>query len=206
MLRAAIASMLVLLIAGSGPARAALQETPFFVGAVAAGKLPPVAERVPRDPALAELETIGRPGGELRTLMASPKDTRLMTVYGYARLVAYTPALALVPDILERLDVEEGRIFTLHLRPGHKWSDGQPFTTEDFRYWFEDVAGNPDLSPTGLPPQMLVDNQPPKFELIDDTTVRYTWEKPNPLFLPALAGPDPLFIYRPSHYLKQFHK
>src|SRR5579862_3796714 len=205
MLRAAIASMLVLLIAGSGPARAALQETPFFVGAVAAGKLPPVAERVPRDPALAELETIGRPGGELRTLMASPKDTRLMTVYGYARLVAYTPALALVPDILERLDVEDGRIFTLHLRPGHKWSDGKPFTAEDFRYWFEDIAKTPELSPGGLPPALIPNGEEPKFEVIDPTTVRYSWAHPNPLFLPSLAGGSyPLFIYAPAHYLKQF--
>jgi peptide/nickel transport system substrate-binding protein len=53
--------------------------------------------------------------------------------------------------------------------------------------------------------QMLVDGQPPKFEVVDETTVRYTWEKPNPLFLPALAGPDPMFIYSPAHYLKQFN-
>src|SRR5579862_3829175 len=167
MLRAAIASMLVLLIAGSGPARAALQETPFFVGAVAAGKLPPVAERVPRDPALAELETIGRPGGELRMLMASPKDTRLMTVYGYARLVAYTPGLALVPDILEKVDIDDNRIFTLHLRPGHKWSDGQPFTAEDFRFWFQDIAENSQLSPTGLPAALLPNGEAPHFAVVD---------------------------------------
>src|SRR6185437_1027945 len=37
-------------------------------------------------------------------------------------------------------------------------------------------------------------------------TVRYPWAQPNPLFLPALAGPDPLFIFCPAHYLKQFHK
>ena len=171
----------------------------------ASGKLPPVAQRIPSEPALAELETIGKPGGDLRMLMASPKDTRLMVVYGYARLVAYTPALALVPDMLETVDVEDGRIFTLHLRPGHKWSDGQPFTAEDFRYWFEDVAENPKLSPSGLPLAMLAERRAAPFRGLDETTVRYTWSKPNPLFLPALAGPDPLFIYCPAHYLKQFH-
>ncbi|HEV2189038.1 MAG TPA: ABC transporter substrate-binding protein [Stellaceae bacterium] len=195
----------LLLVAASPSAWAALQETPYFVDAVTSGKLPPVVQRIPSEPALAELERLGRPGGDLRMLMSSAKDSRMMVVYGYARLVAYTPALAIVPDMLLAVDVEEGRIFTLHLRPGHKWSDGKPFTSEDFRYWFEDVANNPDLSSSGLPPQMLVDGQPPKFEVIDETTVRYTWEKPNPLFLPALAGPDPLFIYRPAHYLKQFH-
>jgi len=35
--------------------------------------------------------------------------------------------------------------------------------------------------------------------------VRFTWQDPNPMFFPALAGPSPLYIYRPSRYLKQFH-
>ncbi|HTZ38182.1 MAG TPA: ABC transporter substrate-binding protein [Stellaceae bacterium] len=204
MRRGLVLALLVLLLTG-GRAEAVLQETPYFATDVADGKLPPVSERIPREPALAELEALGRPGGDLRMLMAGPKDSRLMVVYGYARLVAYTPALALKPDILRAVDVEEGRIFTLHLRPGHKWSDGQPFTAEDFRYWFEDIAENKDLSPVGLPPQLLVGGEAPQFEVLDETTVRYTWSKPNPLFLPALAGPDPLFIYAPAHYLKQFH-
>ena len=183
------------------------KETPFFAKDVAAGKLPPVVKRIPSEPALAELEQLGKPGGDLRMLMASAKDSRMMVVYGYARLVAYTPGLAIVPDILLGVDQQEGRIFTLHLRPGHKWSDGQPFTAEDFRYWFEDIAENEELSPTGVPLAMLVDGKPPKFEVIDDTTVRYSWDKPNPLFLSALAGPDPMFIYAPAHYLaKQFHQ
>ncbi|HEV8679089.1 MAG TPA: ABC transporter substrate-binding protein [Stellaceae bacterium] len=185
---------------------AALQEPPSLLEAVKSGALPPVIDRMPREPALAELETIGRPGGELRMLMASPKDTRLMTVYGYARLVAYTPALALVPDMLEQLQVEDGRSFTLRLRAGHKWSDGHPFTSADFRYWFKDIAENPKLSPTGLPVALLPNGEVPRFEVVDERTVRYTWSNPNPLFLPALAGPDPLFIYAPAHYLKHFHE
>jgi peptide/nickel transport system substrate-binding protein len=187
------------------PALAAPVETPMFAAQVASGALPPINQRMPREPALAEMETIGRPGGDLRMLMSNPKDTRLMVVYGYSRLVAYTPALALVPDMLEALDVVEDRIFTLRLRAGHKWSDGQPFTTEDFRYWFEDIAENPELSPTGLPLQLLPNGEQPKFEVLDGQTVRFTWSRPNPMFLPALAGPDPMFIYRPAHYLKKFH-
>src|SRR5690242_420411 len=152
-----------------------------FAAEVASGALPPINQRMPREPALAELETIGRPRGELRMLMASPKDTRLMVVYGYARLVAYTPALALVPDILEDVQVEGGRSFTLRLRTGHKWSDGQPFTAEDFRYWFEDVEGNPQLSPSGLPAALLPNGEHPRFEVLDAQTVRYSWSRPNPL-------------------------
>ena len=186
--------------------QAELQETPLFKQDVASGKLSGVNERLPSDPEIAELETIGNPGGELRLLMGGPKDTRLMVVYGYARLVGYNPALKLVPDILTSLDVQDGRIFTLHLRPGHKWSDGHPFTSEDFRYWFEDVAQNTQLSPSGLPVSMMVQSEVPRFEVLDDATIRYAWTRPNPLFLPNLAGADPLYIYCPSYYLKQFHE
>ncbi|HEX3538276.1 MAG TPA: ABC transporter substrate-binding protein [Stellaceae bacterium] len=190
----------------AAPAGAAPQETPFFSKKVSAGELPPLLDRVPREPALAELESIGRNGGDLHVLMSSAKDTRMMVVYGYARLVAYTPGLAIVPDMLSAVDIKEDRVFTLHLRAGHKWSDGQPFTAEDFRYWFEDVEQNQQLSPSGLPPALLPNDEAPKFEVLNDTTVRYSWSRPNPLFLPALAGPDPLFIYCPAHYLKQFHE
>jgi peptide/nickel transport system substrate-binding protein len=195
----------VVLLLFAAPVWPALLETPFFAKQVASGTLPPITARIPIEPALAELETIGRPGGEVRMLMSSPKDTRMMSVYGYARLVAYTAALAIVPDILEKVDVEDGKVFTLHLRPGHKWSDGQPFTAEDFRYWFEDTAENPKLSPAGLPMALLPDGERPKFEVIDLQTVRYSWSHSNPLFLPALAAAEPLYIYCPAHYLKQFN-
>jgi peptide/nickel transport system substrate-binding protein len=192
-----IGLIIALLLAIPTAVRAELHETPFFKEAVASGKLPKVDERVPAEPELAVFEPVGNPGGELRMLMAGPNDTRMMVVYGYARLVGYTPPLRLMPDILKSIDVKGGRVFTLTLRRGHKWSDGHPFTSEDFRYWFEDVAENSELSPSGLPAAMLVEGETPHFEALDETTVRYTWTRPNPLFLPNLAGPDPLFIYPP---------
>src|SRR5262249_50087332 len=118
---------LTLLLALSGVPRAELQETPAFKESVDSGTLPKIEERVPDDPKLAEVEAIGVPGGELRMLMAGPKDTRMMVVYGYARLVGYTPSLNLAPDILKSIEIEDGRVFTLHLRKEHKWSDGFPF-------------------------------------------------------------------------------
>jgi peptide/nickel transport system substrate-binding protein len=189
----------------AAPATAAgLVETPALADDVAAKKLPPVAERVPKAPLL--VKSVGKPGGALRTLIGRARDVRLLVVYGYARLVGYDTRFAIVPDIAESIDVKEGRIFTIKLRPGHKWSDGKPFTTEDFRYYWEDVANNAELSPSGPPRELLVDGQPPKVEFIDKTTVRYSWAKPNHDFLPRIAGTSPLFIYRPAHYLKKFHK
>ena len=196
-------------IAWSAPSPALeLVEPTFLESKVAAGELPPVAERVPVNPMVVTFDgdrSLGAYGGDLRMIMAKQKDIRMITVYGYARLVGYDVNLLLVPDILERIDVEEGRIFTLHLRPGHKWSDGAPFTAEDFRYYWEDVVNNETISPFGVPKVLLIDGEAPRVEFIDQTTVRYGWSNPNPFFLPALAGARPLYIYRPSHYLKKFH-
>jgi peptide/nickel transport system substrate-binding protein len=180
-------------------------EPPILAAEVAKGRLPPMSKRLPRAPLVLSVEPPGEYGGDLHILMAKAKDVRMMVVYGYARLVGYSPKFELVPDILERVDVQGNKEFTFHLRKGHKWSDGYPFTAEDFRYWWEDIANNPKLSPFGINKTLLVDGKPPKFEVIDNTTVRYSWDRPNPFFLPALAGARPLYVYSPAHYLKQFH-
>lgn len=187
---------------------AAPVETPELAAEVAAGKLPPVAERLPKTPLVARFDApgrIGKHGGEIRTLIARARDVRLMAVWGYARLIGYGPDLTLKPDLAERIDVEGDRVFTFHLRPGHRWSDGQPFTAEDFRYYYEDVASNTVLSPTGLPPALMVDGKPPRFEVLDPQTIRYSWDAPNPVLLSELAAAAPLYLYRPAHYLRQFH-
>ena len=170
------------------------------------GKLPPVEKRLPQQPLVVRVDNLGKHGGSLHSLVGRSRDTRLLVVYGYARLVGYDRNLELVPDLLESFEVQEGRVFTLKLRKGHRWSDGHPFTAEDFRYYWEDVANNKELSPAGAPRELLVDGEPPKFEVLSDTVVRYSWHKPNPHFLPRQAGASPLFIYRPAHYLKPLHK
>ena len=180
-------------------------ETPMLKPEVEAGKLPPVEKRLPQNPRVMD-KADGRHGGNINSLAGRSRDTRLFTIYGYARLVTYSPDLKIVPDIAESFEAKEGRIFTFKLRKGHRWSDGHPFTTEDFRYWWEDVANNKELSPSGPPRDMLVDGEAPKVEILNDTTIRYTWSKPNPSFLPRLAATSPLFVFRPAHYLKKFHK
>ena len=185
-------------------------ETPFFADAVSAGKLPPVAERLPRAPRVIDLPALGRatgqPGGVWRMLMSDQRDLRFMTVFSYTRLVVFDEKLNVVPDILESLDNQDDKVFTLHLRPGHKWSDGQPFTAEDFRYFWEDFANDKKLSPSGPAVALMANGKPPKFEVLDPETVRYTWEDPNPGFIPAIASSNPTFIFMPAHYLKQFHQ
>ncbi len=184
-------------------------ETPWFREAVAAGALPAVAERLPERPSVVDLggdgREIGRHGGELRMLSGREKDVRMLVVYGYARLVAYDRNFALVPDLLESYEVDEGRIFTLRLRAGLRWSDGHRVSAEDFRYFWEDIAGNETLAPFGPSRVLRVKGLPARFEVLDEYTVRYSWDEPNPFFLPALARARPEPILAPAHYLRRFH-
>ena len=83
----------------------------------------------------------------------------MMVVYGYSRLVGYDEKLRIVPDILERIENEDEP--RLHAAPAPRapWSDGHPFTADDFRYYWEDVVNNKELSPFGLPQALLVRRQ-----------------------------------------------
>ena len=189
-------------------AQAKFLEPPVLEAEVKSGKLPPVAKRLPENPLVVKLPAGAQPGqygGSLNMLIGRSRDVRMLVVYGYARLVGYDQSFQIVPDILESVEVKDERVFTMRLRRNHRWSDGQPFTIEDFRYFWDDVANNKELSPTGPPSDLLVNGEAPKVEYPDKQTVRYSWSRPNPDFLPRMAAASPLFIFRPSAYLRQFH-
>lgn len=201
------ALLLLACLARPGGAETPAQEVPSLAARVAAGELPPLARRLPERPLVVETEPEATYGGELRMLIGTPKDWKLAFVYGYARLVRFDRHYQIVPDIAERVEVKDGgRSFTFRLRKGHRWSDGVPFTSADFAYWWKHVANNEELSPGGPPALLLVDGEPPVVEFPDARTVRFRWSKPNNLFLLDQAGAYPTLLYRPAHYLKQFHK
>lgn len=196
-------------IAGA-QAPADTREPPFLHDRLRAAALPDIADRLPKNPRVVALASMGRQagsyGGDVRILVGSQRDIRMMTINGYARLVGYDEKLQLHADILESYTAEEDRVFTFRLREGHRWSDGEAVTSEDFRYAWEDVIMDEDLRRGGLPRELLADDKPPVFEVIDTYSVRYTWPTPNPDFLPKLAAPQPIVVLMPSKYLKQFHK
>src|SRR5258707_6669756 len=69
------------------------------------------------------------------------------------------------------------------------------------------MAARSTRSPgAAAPAAPRVEGGPAKFEIRGETLVRYSWSKPTPHSLPRMAGASPLFIFRPAHYLRQFHK
>ena len=98
-----------------------------------------------------------------------------------------------------------------------KWSDGAPFTADDFIFWFEDIYSNPEIVPTPTP-EMRPQGKPGRMVKVDETTVRWEFDVPYFLFEDIMAGDTAMGggqavrqagkvsfgAYAPGHYLKQF--
>uniref|UniRef100_A0A540VHJ1 Solute-binding protein family 5 domain-containing protein n=2 Tax=Litorilinea aerophila TaxID=1204385 RepID=A0A540VHJ1_9CHLR len=194
--------------AATGNTITQFNESPLLAQKVANGELPPVEERLPKEPVVVQpLFAVGEYGGELAGPATSPTccgwdeiEVRLQ------KLFTIGPDLVtIIPNIAKGYEISDDQTtYTIYLREGHRWSDGEPFTAEDFRFYYEDVVSNPELSP--VPPSLyLVGGELAKFEVIDETTVRYTFAEPNPGFIVALGSEFGNRGFLPAHYFKQFH-
>src|SRR5262249_43805517 len=107
-----------------------------------------------------------------------------------------------------------GRVLLLQLRRGMKWSDGEPFTADDFAFWYEDIYLNKDLVPTPSS-WMSINGKQGRLEKVDQYAVRYVFPDPYYLLPDVLAGSTALTghafngdilmgSFAPAHYIKQF--
>lgn len=182
-------------------------EAPALAELVAAGKLPPVEERLPTEPeVVTPLESIGTYGGQLRFgLRGSSDHNNILRMVGPQGLVRWNPSyLEIVPNVAESYEVnDDATVFTFHLRDGMKWSDGEPFNADDILFNMQDLVFNTDFAPT--PPRYMAKGEPAKVEKVDDTTVTFTFAAPYGDFLAELASPlgqHPVLYAK--HYCSQF--
>src|SRR5947199_352965 len=151
-------------------------EAPQLAELVKAGKLPPVAERIGQDPLVIKpLHEIGRYGGTWRGGFTGPADFwngfRCCSGPDHLMFWDYTGDKAM-PNLARGLEMQDGgRTWLLHLRRGMKWSDGKPFTADDFVFWFEDVYRNKDLVPTPSA-AMAINGKQGEIQKVDTHTVR----------------------------------
>lgn len=88
------------------------------------------------------------------------------------------------PAIGKAVDVSaDGRVYTVTLRANQKWSDGKPFTREDFEWVWEDLNYNKERYPKGFGTKDIITGNPVQFEMIDDTHFRVSFDTPNFVFL-----------------------
>ncbi|NLV91891.1 MAG: ABC transporter substrate-binding protein [Firmicutes bacterium] len=183
-------------------------EAPMLAELVKQGKLPPVEERLPKEPLVVEvLEEIGRYGGTWRRAAIGPTDVQFVARLAYEGLVRWNAdGSDVVPNIAKSWDIsEDGRIFTFYLREGMKWSDGHPFTADDWEFYWNDVILNEELTPA-IPEWLTINGQLPEFRKLDDYTIQWEFPSPYALFIRQLAfRSEEMVAWYPGHYLKQFH-
>lgn len=211
--------------AAEAPAVAAskYKEAPMLAELVKAGKLPPVEERLPVNPKIVQDlppewldQEVGQYGGTFR--LAGPGIQYDNDGYMMCETpLLNTPGILgdnIQPNVFEAFEAnEDNTVFTATLRKGLKWSDGQPVTTRDIAFVWEDWYGNEELAPSG-PPAWLragtkATGEPMKLEVVDDYTVIWSFTQPYggfPVNL-AIGGWHAYdILMQPRHYLEQFHK
>ncbi len=186
-------------------------EAPMLAEMVAAGTLPPVDERLPMNPRVIPVtEEIGEYGDTWYRVAVGPGDAgTIQNRLSYETMVRWNEdGSGVVPNVAESYEVsDDATEFTIFLREGMRWSDGEPFTADDYMFWYEDWHLNEDLTPS-TPSWMRdpVTGESGVVEKIDDYTIKFSFKNPYGLFLLMLAGPSASYISDiPKHYLMQFH-
>ena len=195
------------------------QEAPMLAEQVQAGKLPPVDQRLPKNPYVPPHPwlQVGKYGG---TLQRSANGTWAIhgtiheSMYGHSPLRWLKDGLEIGPGLVESWESnDDASQWTLHFREGLKWSDGQPWTVDDIMFWWEDMVLNEE-HPAGPPDEARSGKGTlAKFEKVDDYTLKMIFDAPAPLTADRLAmwvngnAGDPIgpAWMAPKHYLQQFH-
>lgn len=195
-------------------------EAPMLADLVKAGKLPSVEQRVPVEPlVLQPLHQVGKYGGTWRRGFTGPGDSENGNrINASDRMLSWDKSGSrLTPSVAKSWSVSpDGKTTTLFLRRGMKWSDGAPFSADDFVFWFEDLYSNKDLGNSAVQ-EMQAGGKPGRVRKIDELTVAFEFEEPNFLLVEQIAAQTNLGGqsyrqsegmnlggYAPAHYLKQF--
>ncbi|WP_017616304.1 ABC transporter substrate-binding protein [Nocardiopsis salina] len=189
--------------AGAGGEQSTVEasgEAPALAELVESGELEAVEERLPEDPVVVEpVERIGRYGGEWNSATLGVNDWPwLGRTVGYEELTRWDPEFEeAIPNLAEDWEYnDDATELTFTLRAGLKWSDGEPFTSDDVVFAINDVLDHDDLAP-GV--------EPISAEKTDDLTFTIFFSEPDALW----AGHSLLqyqVVTKPKHYLERFHE
>ncbi|NLT43732.1 MAG: ABC transporter substrate-binding protein, partial [Anaerolineae bacterium] len=181
------------------------KEAPMLAEMVAAGTLPPVEERLPKNPMVIPVtESIGKHGGTWFRSATNPGP--IGSRAGAEGLTIYDrDARTLIPNIAESVDIsEDGTTFTFKLREGMRWSDGAPYTADDIMFWYEDVFLNEELTPAKAK-WLMPGGEAVVVEKLDDYTVAFKFAVAYGIFLDQCSFNGTSFTGYPKHYFSEFH-
>ena len=181
-------------------------EAPMLAELVKQGKLPALKDRLPPNPKVVKpVDKIGVYGETMNRGTVSVSGYLAVT-NAYEPLIGYAYPMRdkVEPNLAEKWEFNaDGTQMTVYLRKGIKWSDGQPFTTADVMFLWEDVWFTKEAL-TPAPASLYVEKDTPaKLEKIDDYTLKFTFGKP--FFYAAELFPFVTEWAWPKHYMQQFH-
>ncbi|MCC6803133.1 MAG: ABC transporter substrate-binding protein [Anaerolineae bacterium] len=203
-------------------------QAPWLDALVASGDLPPVEERLPKEPAV--MLTSGMPDGigvygDLwRGFSACPTagyNDLAGTTMGWFGIESYTSRYgALVktgplfratqdiepmPEIAKSWDwSEDGKQLTMHLIEGAKWSDGVLFNADDVMFTWEGYILDDNVAAPRHQDAWSWNGEPALLEKVDDYTIRFTFPIAFPYDAFYLMNEDNFHVM-PAHQLQALH-
>ena len=185
----------------------AFNENPMFAEKVKKGELPPVEERLPKEPfVVTPYDEIGKYGGTLRGISISYESgTSEIMAWRHVNMVRFDDDCStIVPNVAKEWRWNDDFTEILfRLREGHRWSDGAPFTVDDVVFWMDDIILNNEIHKATPSPWGSVGSS---VEKIDEITVKFKFEKPFTGLLYYLGGGGSYFVpWAPKHFFEQYH-
>ena len=118
----------------------------------------------------------------INPVLAQSDVDRDVTKLIYSGLFAYNQQLELIPDLAERYEVSEDlKTYTIYLRPGIRWHNGNELLADDVVYTYEIIKDSDFNSP------YYSSFQGVSVERVDDFTVKFTLDEPFSPFLSSLT-------------------
>ena len=149
-------------------ALARFNESPMLAALVTAGSLPSVDKRLPSDPLVIEVfDEIGIYGGTMRRVFTGARDTCNYTRLARSGLTRWShDGFEARGNIAASWEADpQGKVWTVTLRDGMHWSDGEPIDADDFVYAYEFMGRidpfNDELR--GSPPAWMRSGSPYSF-------------------------------------------
>ena len=185
-----------------------LQESPFMKAKVAAGEIPSLENRLPKEPVVflphTDVKKIGTWGDTVYMSSAggiaggaNELACGFVMEHSYTKNIHMNIWLSMEPR-------DEGRVWYIKLREGLKWSDGTPYTTADVKFWYEDWVLNKEINPRLFDQMKQASGNPVIMEFLDDYTFQYVFEEPFVMMESVhMLGAWPCWFAK--HYARQFH-
>ena len=195
---------------------------------VAEGKLPPVKDRLPKEPQVylksGMKDGIGVYGDVWRGFSACPTagwNNEAGVSSGWFGIESYTTRYGSLvktgPLFRADQDIEpmpelakswewsaDGKQLTMHLIEGAKWSDGEPFTADDVLFTWEGYIVDPNVNSPRKLDAWSWNGVAATLEKVDDYTIRFTFPVAKPLSVFYMMNEE-TFIVEPAHILKAKH-